>query len=223
MSKKQKMSGKYRGYHQMEAFYAIVEQIRKAILASLLVHLEEIDPNWHCLTIEFDHSIWVTREELGVRNRIEANYKPLRAVVNGPLKGDVDITDKVGEEFVERELIGLLVASSILDTDSEVNAMIYNKNHRIEIIPERTLVHFENCETGIVRRLVDSDFVVERGLDYGPHSERYSLERLKSEMELDGMFCQAVDVEYAPLLPSLPLPKELPESSEGALEDGGIH
>lgn len=217
MSKKQKMSGKYRGYHQMEAFHAIVEQIKKAILACLLVHLEAVDSNWHSLTIEFDHSIWTTRLELAERNRIEVDYKPLRAVVNGPLKGDVDITDKLGEEFVARELIGLLVASSVVHTNTWVDAKIYNKDHRIEIIPERTLVNFENCETGIVRRLVGSDFVVERGLDYGPHSERYSLERLEAEMELDDMCCQAVDVEYAPLLPPIPFSEEPSGSHEASV------
>lgn len=212
MSESQEMGGVYRGYHQWNAFRDIKARIETAFLTCLLVHIKTVDDNWSSLTILFHRLTQAMRRELADRHRIEIDYRPQRVVLNGPRNGDVDITGMLGEVFICDELVGLLAACvALLDTDW-LGVKIHNIHHRIEIIPDRTMiVYHADHERGVVRRLVSPSsenpaFMVERCSPGGKLSQqRYTLSQLERELGEAGV---AAAVEYGPFLTRLLTPSE---------------
>lgn len=173
-------------------------------------HAAKLDPNWHSIAVRFNE--YYIQQQLTHRSvtdkdacRVVFDYRPSRFVLECPKLGHVDLTEEAFQVIPE----SLFILMRVHDLFKEWPHTLYNPKHEVELIEGRTLVHFENCMTGVVRNVSGEEFDVEffTGNFGCPSScdgeiEHYTLERLKQEFEIDGMCCQAVDVGYLPFVTS---------------------
>lgn len=89
------------------------------ILRAVLPHLESIDPNWVGVFSSFE------------RGKFEV-------WVNGPKQGDVSLN-----ELVERS-----VSAEVLERSHGANVFHFNRQHRLELVIGRTVLHYESGDTG---------------------------------------------------------------------------
>jgi hypothetical protein len=140
--------------------------------------LPQVEPNWAELEVDFDDEGTL-----------------VRARVNGPKCGDVDLRDRFA---------GLVPNELFHAPERIVCVRLRNLRHRVELHVGRTVIGFENCESGYVSRVDEDGFEVtyfeHLDRDGDVRTVRYTRSRLLKEFEMDDEACQALDVSYEPRL-----------------------
>lgn len=148
--------------------------LRRAIARWLVPYVATIEPNWAEVEITF------SRES----GEVEAAW------VNGPVHGTSTFSQEVLSLLPKTLLTGLWYLR------------VTNRGHRVELLVDRTVVHFENCEDGYVSQVEGEAFVVTYHQHFGEEGEvrtdPYTRAQLEDEFEWEGYRGQAVSVSYWP-------------------------
>lgn len=164
------------------------------VISLLSAFFSTIDPNWVRADLVFERG--KARPKLHPQDQcFVLRMRPTSARFNGPKFGDVDILDKVADVVPEQLLCILWYWA-----EREWNAQYFsfaNPNHCIQLIPGRTEVYFENCDSDVIQNYDPTTQT------FDVLGERYTLERLQKEFALEHPRCgEAVHVEYLPPSPN---------------------
>lgn len=198
------------------AMQALTESIKQTVLALLRPRIEAIDPNWLNCYISFK-TPWREREpwfDPMQRHQVKFDIEARYAQINGPKQGTVDITDLV-EALIPEPLLAMLRLVDVYHFPPGGIFCVNNPDHRIEIIPNRTIVDFE-CpdDSGFVYAVQGGTFFVEHfnWHDETPsrsHGDEYTMELLLEELAMDGDCFQAIGVRYLPFSEEEKTPEDI--------------
>lgn len=160
-------------YPYSRALECIEQRVEQVLKASLMRIAKEVDSNWLKLELSFPAVDERAREFMFQQGRIELDFQPTVAVLNGPQHGDFDLLSH--ERMQDRDIRTLLM---LYGATKPPGFTLYNERHRIELIPGRTEVAYEHCEVGVVYSVEPGDrFTV--FITHG-HTERLCEERLET-------------------------------------------
>lgn len=132
-------------YPYGRALDSIEQRVEQVLKASLMRIAKEVDGNWLKLELSFLTGEKRTREAALQQGRIELDFKPTSAVLNGPRYGDFSLL--AHERMQDPDIRTLLMLYS---ATKSADFTLYNERHRIELIPGRTQLVYEICEVGVV-------------------------------------------------------------------------
>jgi hypothetical protein len=162
------------------AIHCIAIRTEEILKAALMRIAKEIDPNWLKLEVAFSEVDDRAYELAIEQGRLEISFSPNRAVLNGPLSGNVDLLTH--ERMQDPDVKTLLMLYS---TRKPKGFTLYNERHRIELIPGRTEVGYEHCESGVVYSVESEDrFTVFITEDHSRRLREDRLETLRSNLDL---------------------------------------
>jgi len=184
-----------------EKFWEIRNSIHELLATVLGRFLSLVDPNWHHVSINFVESNNLNPDD----RKMSDVFQLKEASVNGPKYGDVNIPVDIIYAILPSSILAALRSCVDYHNDHVYWFEIHNPEHKLELINEQTIIHFENCTTGVVQnydpnnntfevRYLDGHFYDKNELPV----EEYDLQKLLAEFEDDGLHCQAVGVSYKP-------------------------
>ncbi len=169
------------------------------LLANALRRVAEgIDPNWLCLTIQLSNINASLRY-----GELDVDYLRTEASLNGPRHGDVDLLSStelrsLGVGRLLARLCALVVhgVSCVAavgpqgrDFRRAHRFTFYNERHCVELIPGRTEISYETCQTGIVYSASTYDFTLwfdgERAFNGSSHFCDHSRAELVADLAID--------------------------------------
>lgn len=176
------------------ALGCIETRVSETLEAALQRVAKELDPNWLRIRIAF-RDISPDSCQKFWEGRLDFDCSPIRASMNGPKAGTVDLMG----ELVRRDIHCLLALfyitevtrlqpGKLSDTDRGMMGVAWigidllNKQHRIELIPNRTQFTWMRRSSGVVHSVSGERFAMRLDGEAFPDDEDWTRAELENDL-----------------------------------------